>query len=68
MERVDLIPLFILACCVLHNICLIRNDDFPVVDDNMRNQENYLNNERVINTGAIKRDDICNNLEMKIVR
>lgn len=27
MSRVDLIPTTILACCVLHNICLNNNDD-----------------------------------------
>jgi len=28
MERVALIPKCIIACCVLHNICLLKNDDF----------------------------------------
>lgn len=27
MHRVDLIPIHILACCVLHNICLMRGDE-----------------------------------------
>lgn len=25
------IPQVILACCVLHNICMLRNDDFPIL-------------------------------------
>lgn len=30
MERVDLITKFIIACCVLHNVCLLKNDDFAI--------------------------------------
>lgn len=30
MERVDLISKFIITCCVLHNICLLKNDDFAI--------------------------------------
>lgn len=29
MERIDLIPKYIIACCVLHNICLLKDDEFP---------------------------------------
>lgn len=33
MRRTDFIPKYICACCVLHNICLIRNDhiDIPLI-------------------------------------
>ncbi|XP_039306037.1 protein ANTAGONIST OF LIKE HETEROCHROMATIN PROTEIN 1-like [Solenopsis invicta] len=33
MTRTDLIPKYIVACCILHNICLNRNDflDIPVI-------------------------------------
>jgi len=31
MTRTDLIAHFILACCVLHNICIFKNDDFDVL-------------------------------------
>lgn len=33
MRRTDLIPKYIIACCILHNICLIHNDniDVPIV-------------------------------------
>ncbi|XP_025154758.1 putative nuclease HARBI1 isoform X2 [Harpegnathos saltator] len=33
MYRSDLIPKYIIACCILHNICLLQNDtiDIPVI-------------------------------------
>lgn len=33
MKRTDLIPKYIVACCILHNICLIKNDfmNIPVI-------------------------------------
>ncbi|XP_012537579.3 putative nuclease HARBI1 [Monomorium pharaonis] len=31
LTDVKKIPQVILACCVLHNICMLRNDEFPVV-------------------------------------
>lgn len=33
MRRTDLIPKYIVACCILHNICLIQNDhmDVPII-------------------------------------
>lgn len=31
MNRVDLIPGIILACCVLHNICLDFGDDLAMI-------------------------------------
>lgn len=33
MRRTDLIPKYIIACCILHNICIIQNDhmDVPII-------------------------------------
>lgn len=33
MRRTDLIPKYIIACCILHNICVINNDfvDVPII-------------------------------------
>lgn len=35
MRRTDLIPKYVCACCILHNICIIRNDyiDIPIIVD-----------------------------------
>lgn len=30
MTRVDLMSNYIIACCVLHNICLLQNDDLDI--------------------------------------
>lgn len=40
MERVDLIPKFIIVCCVLHNKCLLNNE-FSSVVETLPLQENY---------------------------
>jgi len=39
MDRCDLIPMFIIACCVMHNICLLRDDeiDVDVIDETEAN-------------------------------
>lgn len=44
MTRVDLIADTILACCVLHNICLDN-----ITDDDDEDIENYILNGEVIN-------------------
>lgn len=70
MNRVDLIPIHILACCILHNICLMRGDDlnFEIneeeVIDVAHNAENVNN---VARAGVAKRDLICNNLRIRHV-
>lgn len=68
MERVDLIPKFIIACCVLHNICLFKDDEFPdllqtpSVDVNVQ----ALGEMVAINRqGTIKRDNICDQLPIR---
>ncbi|CAL1688730.1 unnamed protein product [Lasius platythorax] len=65
MSRVDLIPATILACCVLHNICLSDiNDEVEdyIVEGNRENEQNRENNEECEeigncdNEGIIKRN------------
>ena len=37
MTRTDLIPRYTVACCILHNICLLQNDmlnDIPLIVNN----------------------------------
>lgn len=71
MERVDLIPKYIIACCVLHNICLLKDDDFsdllqtPSIDENVQ----ALGEMVAINRqGAIKRDNICDQLPIRNIQ
>ena len=39
MNKTDLIARFILACCVMHNICIMKGDDLnvPQLDDEVEN-------------------------------
>lgn len=46
MTRTDLIPKYIVACCILHNICLLHDDmiDIPIIINeaqchNVQNQD-----------------------------
>lgn len=67
MRRTDLIPKYICAYCVLHNICLIRNDwiNIPIIvhiDEPMqRNMENILQISR--EEGIDKRNAIVYHLQ-----
>lgn len=78
MERIDFIPDFILICCVLHNISIVRNDDFTDIDydivtkaDPARNlhadpARNIRAELAVANRrGVAKRDYICEQLPMR---
>lgn len=68
MRRMDLIPLYIISCCVLHNICLLQDDDFeyPVVidDDIPAEPEPMIINQLLLNEGSIKRERITNRLNI----
>lgn len=67
MGRVDLIPEFILACCVLHNICLLQQDELPVLEVEFSENGYNNNRRRDQHVGSTKRDLICNNLLMRDV-
>lgn len=73
MWDVDRITKFIIACCVLHNICIDENDEVPV-DDNSEDEDDESNGSDSDNEvgltarqlrqrGEIKRDDICSALQ-----
>lgn len=69
INRTDLIAHFILACCVMHNICILRGDDLDIllndeVNDNVF-QEIAADN---VQTGVIKRDLICERLPIRLHR
>lgn len=66
---VNLVPTYVIACCVLHNICLLKDDEFPGVletplvaeDDVQIHGESVGTNLR----GAIKRAIICDQLAIR---
>lgn len=72
MNRTDLIPLTVLACCVLHNICIDHEDLF--IDNYILQGEDFIYNENYnVNyeenqqarqcLAEAKRNAICYNLE-----
>ncbi|XP_071574558.1 putative nuclease HARBI1 isoform X2 [Temnothorax nylanderi] len=69
MDRVDLIPMHILACCILHNICLMRSDELDIEINVDEGEEANVADENVPLPGAAvaKRDRICQTLRMRHV-
>ncbi|KYM94119.1 hypothetical protein ALC62_15292 [Cyphomyrmex costatus] len=63
MTRTDFIPRYIIGCCVLHNLCLLRNDeiDVPILVENHNMLQELLPldvnvNDR--NEGIVKRENL----------
>lgn len=64
MRRIDLIPKYIIACCVLHNICILHEDiiDVPVIVEEDVNELNIVQNnenEQDVQDGIEKRNAIA---------
>lgn len=63
----------IFACCVLHNICLLQNDELDLEDQLILPREQEQATERVNiecnnrNAAITKRNNICANLSMRNV-
>jgi len=64
MDRCDLIPMFIIACCVMHNICLLRGDEIDLDEINEIEANNYQGAAPSERAGIAKRDLICERLPM----
>lgn len=68
MRRTDLIPYYIISCCVLHNICLLQNDEFEypvVINDDIDVEPGPMAvNQLLQNEGSIKRERIKNTLNI----
>ncbi|CAH2084225.1 unnamed protein product [Euphydryas editha] len=64
MTRVDLMAEYIVACCVIHNICTLREDEIIIITIPEPNDENNGNNSHEVrrNAGILKRDVITNSL------
>lgn len=72
MERIDLIPTFILSCCVLHNICLMQGDELSnslIPQQILSEETNNIEFRECISNriGLLKRDSICEELNIRIV-
>lgn len=63
MSRVDLMAEYIVACCVIHNICTLRRDEISVVTI-ASNSDNGRYTPRRCQNGAVhKRNSIINMLQ-----
>ncbi|XP_012521958.3 protein ANTAGONIST OF LIKE HETEROCHROMATIN PROTEIN 1-like [Monomorium pharaonis] len=59
MKRIDLIPSFILACCVLHNICLDGLEECEVEEDNV---DDFIEEGLQVIGQQVREDDDDNNV------
>lgn len=64
MTRTDLIPKYIVACCILHNICLLHNDmiDIPIIINDGQNENREIIDNTTKEEGIQKRDFIAETL------
>lgn len=60
MTRTDLIPKYIVACCILHNICILQNDfiEIPIIVNEPQQIPYDINNVERKNEGVEKRNTI----------
>lgn len=62
------IPEFIIACCVLHNGCMLNNDLFDVVALPEQGDPHPLNiRDNNIDAGRLKRNHLKDNLRIKLI-
>lgn len=69
MRRIDLIPYYIIACCILHNICLMQGDEieYPVILPNEIEDAGLLTiTPEQQQEGIIKREQIKNSLAVNM--
>ncbi|XP_018307793.1 putative nuclease HARBI1 [Mycetomoellerius zeteki] len=66
MVRVDLMPEYIVACCVIHNICILRRDELiviPLIAPEEVTVQDYDINQRQDAIGICKRNMIMHTLQ-----
>lgn len=74
MDRINLIPKHIIACCILHNVCFMKGDEIEIELENMDEEieqndveHNVGNEHNVANAATLKRDLIYNRLRMRCI-
>ncbi|XP_011688459.1 PREDICTED: uncharacterized protein LOC105450363 [Wasmannia auropunctata] len=68
LTDVKKIPEFIVACCVLHNICVLQNDEIPIGIQlrHVEEIDHIIHNNNATELGKAKRTLIMNALRMRI--
>lgn len=69
MNRLDLVPKFVITCCTLHNICFLKEDkiELDTTDEIEGNIPFCRNVAQLKQTGVTKKDVICEILPMRNV-
>lgn len=69
MERLDLIPMFVIACCTMHNICHLKGDEIELdpINEIEENIPSHQDTAQIEQAGRAKRDLICERLPMRNV-
>lgn len=65
MDRCDLIPMFIIASCVMHNICLFRGDEIDLEMNKAEDNDFHYQDVILEQAGVAKRDLISERLPMR---
>lgn len=70
VNDIEFVPYHILACCVLHNICLLQKDELELEEIFIVDREEVILREERINDNnryiaELKRNNICANLRMR---
>lgn len=69
MFRIDLVAEYVVACCVIHNICILREDELVVIPvlaaaDNL-NKTCHVNERQLNVNGVCKRNIIMNTMQRR---
>lgn len=67
MDRVENIPSFVLACCVLHNLCLFQGDELDIQLEAVEDVAPHSFAGREVQAGVAKRDLICKRLPLRML-
>lgn len=61
MNLTDIIPEYIIACCIIYNISLLKNDEFPIEEVTEENENiNEINNNKILPADGVDiRNRIC---------
>ncbi|XP_018404575.1 PREDICTED: putative nuclease HARBI1 [Cyphomyrmex costatus] len=66
MTRIDLMAEYIVACCVIHNICILNRDELeiiPLISASDTSAQDHIDQRQANNNGVYKRNMIMNMLQ-----
>ncbi|KYN27522.1 hypothetical protein ALC57_03088 [Trachymyrmex cornetzi] len=67
MTRIDLMAEYIVACCVIHDSCILNKDELAIIPlisaTDTSAQDHHIDQRQANNNGIYKRDMIMNMLQ-----